>query len=130
MNFMDIKSNELFWNSSIDEIVKGYVEDDEEYKCVICEETFEKGRIYEMQSKLYDARKRAELHVDEKHGSMLQYLLEMNPAFTGVSEVQGELIALMSQGLSDKEIAKKLGVAQSTIRNHRYKLREKEQNFT
>lgn len=123
---MDIKSNELFWNSSIDEIVKGYVEDDEEYKCVICEETFEKGRIYEMQSKLYDARKRAELHVEEKHGSMLQYLLEMNPAFTGVSEVQGELIALMSQGLSDKEIAKKLGVAQSTIRNHRYKLREKE----
>lgn len=50
----------------------------------------------------------------------------MNPAFIGVSEVQRELLVLMASGLSDKEIAIKLGVAQSTIRNHRYKLREKE----
>ena len=32
----------------------------------------------------------------------------------------------MASGLTDKEIALKLGVAQSTIRNHRFKLREKE----
>ena len=50
----------------------------------------------------------------------------MNSAFTGLSDVQRELITLISQGLSDKEVAAKLGVAQSTIRNHRYKLREKE----
>jgi len=57
---------------------------------------------------------------------MLQYLLGMNSVFTGVSEVQKEIITLISEGLSDKEVASKLGVAQSTIRNHRYKLREKE----
>lgn len=32
----------------------------------------------------------------------------------------------MAEGISDKEMAKSLGVAPSTIRNHRYKLREKE----
>lgn len=32
------------------------------------------------------------------------------------------------EGLSDKDISKKLGIAQSTIRNHRYKLREKEKS--
>lgn len=123
---MDIKSNELFWGSTIDELKSGFVEDDDEYKCIICEEIFQKGRIYEINSELYDARKSAELHLEERHGSMLQYLLGMNSAFTGLSDIHRELLTLISQGLSDKEAAAKLGVAQSTIRNHRYKLREKE----
>lgn len=124
--FMNIKSNELFWGASIDEVKKGYIETEEEFKCIICEEIFEKGRIYQVRSQLYNARKAAEFHIKEKHNSMLEYLLEMNSSFTGVSEVQRELITLIAQGLSDKEIATELGVAQSTIRNHRYKLREKE----
>jgi hypothetical protein len=123
---MDIKSNELFWSATIEEVKKGYVEIDEEYKCIICEDVFKKGRIYEMKSELYDAKKATAIHVEEKHGSMLEYLLGMNSAFTGVSDVQRELITLIAQGLSDKEVAVKLGVAASTIRNHRFKLREKE----
>lgn len=126
IEFMNIKSNELFWSASIDEVKKGYIETEEEFKCIICEETFEKGQIYEVKSQLYDARKAAEFHIKEKHNSMLEYLLGMNSSFTGVSEVQNELISMIAQGLSDKEIAAGLGVAQSTIRNHRYKLREKE----
>lgn len=74
----------------------------------------------------YDARKATELHIEESHGSTLEYLLGMNSNFTVVSQVQQEVLVLMASGLSDKEIAVKLGVAQSTIRNHRYKLREKE----
>jgi len=123
---MDIKSIELFWSATIDEVKKGYIETGEDYKCIICEETFQKGRIYEIKSELYDARKTTEIHIEEKHSSMLEYLLGMNSTFTGVSDVQRELITLISQGLSDKEIATKIGVATSTIRNHRYKLREKE----
>lgn len=123
---MDIKSNELFWSAGIDEVKKGYIETENDYRCIICEEAYEKGRIFEVNSKLYDAIKAAELHIQEKHGSMLEYLLRMNSNFTGVSEVQRELITLIAQGLTDKEIAAELGVAQSTIRNHRFKLREKE----
>jgi hypothetical protein len=123
---MDVKTNEIFWSATIEEIKKGYVENEKEYGCIICEETFEKGRIYEINSELYDARKATEIHIEEKHGSILEYLLRMNSSFTGVSEVQRELMTLIAVGLSDKEIAAKLGVAQSTIRNHRYKLREKE----
>ena len=54
---------------------------------------------------MYDARKTTDIHIEKKHGSMLEYLLGMNSAFTGVSDVQRELITLISQGLSDKEIA-------------------------
>lgn len=123
---MDIKSNELFWSAEIDEVKNGFVENEEEYKCIICEEAFQKGRIYEIDSKLYEAGMAAELHIREKHNSMLEYLLGMNSAFTGISEAQRDLIKLIAQGFSDKEIAVELGVANSTIRNHRYKLREKE----
>jgi Trp operon repressor len=123
---MDIKENELFWSAAIDEVKKGFIENEEEYKCIICEAAFQKGRIYNINSELYDANKAAELHIIDRHNSMLEYLLAMNSSFTGISDVQRDLIKLIAQGLSDKEVASKLGVAQSTIRNHRYKLREKE----
>lgn len=126
MNLMDIKTNELFWSASIEEVKKGFVENEKGYECIICEEAFEKGKIYNIDSELYDARKATEMHIEASHSSMLEYLLNMNSNFTGVSDVQRELIKLIANGLSDKEIAKELGVAQSTIRNHRYKLREKE----
>lgn len=118
--------SELFWEASIEEVKSGFIESKGKYQCIVCEKEFEKGRIYNINSELYDARKATELHIEEAHESVLKYLLGMNSVFTGVSEVQKEIITLISQGLSDKEVASKLGVAQSTIRNHRYKLREKE----
>lgn len=122
------KENEEFWNAGIDDVKKGYIEDDNEYKCLICNERFTKGRIYEIDSLLYDAEKAVKLHIENKHTSMLHYLINMNSSFTGISETQKELISLFYEGLSDKDISKKLGIAQSTIRNHRYKLREKEKS--
>lgn len=123
---MSNENKNEFWNSSIDNIKNGYVENEEFYKCLICNETFIKGRIYEIDSCLYDAKKTIKLHIEQKHNSMLEYLLNMNTTYTGITEVQRELIVLIAQGLSDKEISSKLGVAASTVRNHRYKLREKE----
>lgn len=123
---MNTRTNILFWNASIEEVEQGFIENEEEYRCIVCEEAFQKGRIFEVEGKLYDAKKTAELHINARHGSMLKYLLGMNPAFTGLSEIQRELLASMAQGLSDKDIAAKHGVAPSTIRNHRYKLRERE----
>jgi hypothetical protein len=123
---MDDKANELFWNCNINEVKSGLIEEEKEFKCIICEEAYEKGRIYEINSALYDAKRATEKHIEETHGSILEYLLDMNSTFTGISEVQRGVLKLISQGLSDKEIAKRLKVADSTIRNHRYKLREKE----
>ena len=119
-------NNESFWEADIDEVKQGFIEDEEGYKCIICNEKFMKGRIYEVDGLLYDGKKSAELHIENSHGSSLEYLLGMNSTFTGVSGVQREILSLISSGLTDKEIAEKLGVAQSTIRNHKYKLREKE----
>ena len=120
------KDNERFWNSSVDDIKKGYSEDDNSYTCLICNKKFIKGRICKYVDELYDSKKSVEIHIQKEHKSMLEYLLSMNSSFTGLSAVQTEIIKMFAQNISDKEIAAKLDVAQSTIRNHRYKLREKE----
>lgn len=121
-----MKGNEILWESSIDEIKKGYIERAEEFTCIFCNSRFEKGKIFKREEDFYDAKKITEIHIKEVHNSSLGYLLNMNSDFTGISEIHRELIKLMAQGFSDKEIATKLGIAQSTIRNHRFKLREKE----
>ena len=118
--------NEFLWESSVDEIKKGYIEGEEEFTCIFCNSRFEKGRIFKKEDMFYDAKKTVEIHVEELHNSSLGYLLNMNSDITGISEIHREVIKLMAQGFSDKEISKKLGIAQSTIRNHRFKLREKE----
>ena len=123
---MNENKKELFWDATIEEVKDGFIEEEKSYKCIICEEEFIKGRIYEIDSMLYDSKKACEIHIGKSHGSSLEYLLGMNSSFTGISEIQRELLVLIAKGLSDKEIAAKLGVAQSTIRNHRFKLREKE----
>lgn len=123
---MGEENRELIWDASIEEIKSGVIKDDHCYKCIICNEEFIKGRIYEIDSNFYDAKKTAEIHIEKNHGSTLEYLLGMNTSFTGISDVQRDLLVLIASGLSDKEIAQKLGVANSTIRNHRFKLREKE----
>ncbi|WP_294343376.1 DUF2087 domain-containing protein [uncultured Clostridium sp.] len=123
---MNKDNKEIFWEANIEEVKSGYKEYDEDYKCIICEESFTKGRIYEIENKLYDAKMATKIHISNSHGSTLKYLLGMNTSFTGISEVQRDVLLLMASGLSDKEIALKLGVSQSTIRNHRFKLREKE----
>ena len=78
-------NKELFWDATIDEVKNGFIEAEECYKCIICEKEFIKGRIYDIDSILYDAKKATKLHIEKIHKSTLQYLLEMNNTFTGIS---------------------------------------------
>lgn len=116
----------MFWNASKDEMIKGYIKKNDNYTCLICEDTFEVGRIFQIDDALYDSEKAVQLHIKTEHGSMLSYILNMNHSYAGITQAQREVILLMAQGFTDREIAKRFGVADSTIRNHRYKLREKE----
>lgn len=119
-------NSQLFWNASIDEIKCGYIETDNSFTCIVCGKEFMKGEIFQFNYRLFDAKKAVELHIEESHNSMLDYILHMNSSFIGISDVQKNLISHFATKKSDKEIAAKLSIAGSTIRNHRYKLREKE----
>jgi len=53
-------------------------------------------------------------------------LLSLSREHTGLSESQQEILSLFAQGLSDAVIAQRLGISNSTVRNYRFKLKEKE----
>ncbi len=119
--------SEIFWGASVEELKRGYVENKEHDKliCLCCGEVFEIGVIYHLSEKYLDARKAMDVHIKEKHQSMFHFLLEMDKKYTSLTETQKQLIKQFYEGLSDKEIAKKMDGSTSTIRNQRFQLRER-----
>ncbi len=122
-------TNEIFWNATTEEIVKGYKYDNstEEYICLICGKSFAKGIIYQISDILYDAEKSIKLHISNEHGSVFEYLINMNKKYTGLTDIQKDMLSFFYKGISDKEIVDlQGGGSTSTVRNHRFKLKEKE----
>lgn len=121
-----MRESHLLWDVSIDEITTGYAEHADDYQCVLCGERFLKGRVYRAGEDLFDAYGAVRHHVQTLHGSAADFLLDQKLGLTGISENQRALLLLLSEGKNDREIAQRMGIAQSTVRNHRFKLREKE----
>ncbi|MFD1851543.1 DUF2087 domain-containing protein [Oceanobacillus bengalensis] len=117
-----------FWDATIEELCKGYVYESstDDYICLLCNKSFENGVIYPIDNVLYEAKKAIGHHIKEVHGSTFDYLIQMDKKYTGLSEHQKELLQFFKNGVSDKEIATETGGSNSTIRNHRFKFREKE----
>ncbi|WP_310602328.1 DUF2087 domain-containing protein [Anaerosporobacter sp.] len=116
----------MIWNYEVEEIIEGYHETQEQFCCVICEQKYDKGRIYEENSLLYDAEGAIRYHIKNEHNNVASFLLKQESAMTGLSDIQKQLLQCLLEGKTDKEIGSELGIAQSTVRNHRFKLREKE----
>ncbi len=120
--------SEKFWDASVEELKKGYVfeAEAEEYICLACGEAFIKGVIYQDNQVLYEAEKFVQLHVQNEHTSMFDYLLNLDKKYTGLTDLQKKMVQFFHMGLNDKEIVKEMdGGSTSTIRNHRFTLREK-----
>lgn len=118
----------VVWEEAIPDLVRGYREEDEAYFCALCGRRFEKGRIFKVgaEEELHDAFGAVRVHGKAVHGETVDYLLGKSGNLTGLSEMQQRVLQLISQGMEDRVIAKELGIAASTVRSHRYKLREKE----
>lgn len=115
-----------FFDASAEALAHGYEESEDHFTCLICEACFEKGVIYTHGNLMYDARKRMELHIEQEHHGMLEYLLSRNPDLLGLSGMQLDMVKLFASNLSDQEIARQQKLSASTIRSYRFKLREKE----
>nr|WP_238402880.1 DUF2087 domain-containing protein [Paenibacillus mesophilus] len=120
---------ELLWEANIEEMKKGYLfePDSAQFVCLVCGERFEKGIVYPKGTLLYEAERAAAVHLADEHGSMFDYLLQLDKKLTGLSDLQKQLLRMFHDGMSDKEIVSEMnGGSASTIRNHRFMLREKE----
>ncbi len=128
MEVIHLKHDELFWSAPVDALKTGHLYDPATGKniCLLCGESFDEGTIYPRAGALHTAARAVVLHVQDAHGGMFDYLLHMNRAYTGLTPHQAQLIELLSQGLSDREIVARTSAGStSTIRNQRFALREK-----
>lgn len=122
--FMDFP--ELFWNAKIDDIKNGYVYTSEKmYVCLCCGEKFIDGIIYQNKGEMCDANYAISNHIKEIHHSPFHFFLELDKKYTALTDTQKELMREFYDGKSDKEIAKAMNCSQSTVRNHRFQLRER-----
>ncbi|MDF2672825.1 MAG: hypothetical protein K0R09_1090 [Clostridiales bacterium] len=123
-----LDTSELFWSASIDDIKKGYIYDflSEQFICLVCGKTFIKGVVYPKGEILFEAERAIREHIREEHSSTFEYMLNMDKKITGLSDVQRNMLDYFYKGLGDNEIAAKVGGSTSTIRNHRFTLRQKE----
>lgn len=116
-------------NSTLSELQNGYRFDQHAkiYACLFCHQTYEQGIIYPMGEVLYEAEKAVRHHIQQAHGSVFDTLIQLDKKYTGLSDIQREMLELFHQGLSDKEILERSSAGSiSTIRQHRFKLKEKE----
>lgn len=119
--------SDLFWNASLDELKRGYIQKKETYICLLCGEGYEKGIVYPHEGLFYEAERYMGLHIEQSHGSVFEYLIGLDKKLTGITDHQNNLLRLFYQGKSDTEVQKELGIGSaSTIRHHRFTLKEKE----
>ena len=120
--------NSTSWQELPIEIIKqGFTENRQFYECLICGREIEKGMIYKDGADLYEARRFMELHITRAHGSVFEYLIGLDKKATGFSEHMCKLLRCFYNRLPDAQIQQQLGIGSaSTIRNHRFALKEKE----
>ncbi len=114
-------------SASLDDLKKGYKEEDDHYECLFCGKKTEKGVIYQQDDNFYDAHKQMKNHIEIKHGSVFESLIGMDKRYTGLSDHQKRLLELFYEGKNDLEVQKEMNIgSSSTIRNHRFLLKERE----
>lgn len=122
---MDI--SDYFWDSSLEELKKGYMEQSNAYFCLLCGEKIEKGIVYSHEGVFFEAERYMRIHIENTHQSVFDYLTGLDKKLTGLTNHQKNLLRLFYQGKSDKEVQTELGIGSaSTIRHHRFALKEKE----
>ena len=113
-------------NSSLDELEKGFsVRDDGAYVCAYCGRTFEPGEIFLCGEKYFTAKRAATFHLETEHPDRFSELLLAVSPVLSLTERQKELLILFQSGMSDGDIAKKLGLSASTVRHQKFMFRER-----
>ncbi|AFM40731.1 hypothetical protein Desaci_1743 [Desulfosporosinus acidiphilus SJ4] len=119
--------SELFWNAALDDLKQGYLQEPEDYVCLLCGKKVERGIVYQEDGVFYEAARYMRLHIEQAHGSVFEYLCNLDKKITGLTDHQKTLLGYFYSRKTDPEIQKEMGIkSASTIRNHRFSLKEKE----
>ncbi len=122
--------HKTFFDASLEEMTQGFQFEpaEQKYTCLVCGKSIFKEEAVSIGDRLFVGKKAMEMHIDKDHGGMFQQLMELDKKVTGLTDPQKNILALLQQGYTDKEIVEKIPEigSQSTVRSYRFKLREKE----
>lgn len=112
---------------TIDEIRDGYRYDESEkaHVCNYCGRRFPSGQVFPMGDRYFEPEFAAREHIAAEHDGSFRKLIEGGAKYNTFTDTQKELLGLFAQGLSDNEIASKLGIKASTVRHQKFTFREK-----
>jgi len=121
------KVMKAFERAAIEELAEGVMQDPEtgEQVCLVCGKSFLPGEVFSVDGRFFDARSAARMHAEREHGPRFFSLLNLMRQWEGVSETQARLLEAFFLGHDDERIAKDLGISRSTVRNHRFRMKEK-----
>lgn len=111
----------------IKEIVSGFTYDEisESFICLSCGKKFDKGEIFMINERFYDAHKAIQVHINEEHPERFHDFIHADSKYLSITPTQKELIHLFHRGLSDSDVAKILNISPSTVRHQKFMFREK-----
>ena len=110
---------------TVEEIRKGYHKEADHYICDHCGQAFSEGQVFAQDGHFYMAEQAAAMHMADRHGGSERFLLRSPIKYNTLTGNQRELLSLFETGLADNQIAKKLGIAPSTVRHQKFIFREK-----
>lgn len=114
-----------FEHATPEALARGYDEQGGAFVCLHCGKAFERGEVFEIGGRFFEAERAARLHVESEHPNRFDELLNSNGKYLSLTDRQKELFALFYGGFSDTQIAKKLGVSASTVRHQKFVFRER-----
>lgn len=112
---------------SVETLKNGYLYDEKQthYICIYCGAKFDENEIFSIGDRFYNAKYKIVHHIKELHDSPTKYLISLDKKSVGLTDYQKLLVTDMANGLSDKEMALKHEITQTTVRNLRFTLKEK-----
>ena len=112
-------------SAPLEALMDGFVHEKKACRCLLCGKRFEKGEIFPMDGRFFDAEAAARHHLKGEHGGMLAALLDMEGRYNPFTDRQKELLRFIAAGLPDAEIAARTCTALSTVRHQKFVFREK-----
>jgi len=116
-----------FDDQSVEDLTHGYCyhADTKTYHCLLCNKDYETGEIFRYGDRYFDASKAIVLHIEREHGGMFRQLISKDSKYSSITDKQKKILELIQLGLTDRDIAAKLGISPSTVRHQKFSFREK-----
>lgn len=108
-------------------ISNGYSIKNSMISCNFCETVYFLEKVYPIGNEFYNAAGAMKEHLFLKHNGVFNGLLQKGAKSFGLTTIQLEILHAFNKGLTDAQTADLFNITQATVRNYRFKFKEKKE---